>query len=121
MTSDRTVDAYVERLPADQQRIVGALRQIIKSAAPSASESIKWAQPVYEAHGPFAYIKAHRAHVTLGFWRGVALDAGRGVLASSGSKMAHMKLRSANDIPATEIRQLVRAAVKLNRELGSPA
>jgi hypothetical protein len=35
--------------------------------------------------------------------------------------MAHMKLRSANDIPATEIRQLVRAAVKLNRELGSPA
>jgi len=68
MTSDRTVDAYVERLPADQQRIVGALRQLIKSAAPSASESIKWAQPVYEAHGPFAYIKAHRAHVTLGFW-----------------------------------------------------
>ena len=121
MTGRRTVDDYVAALAADQRAIVNALRALVKSAAPRATESFKWAQPVYESNGPFAYIKAHKAHVTLGFWRGVELAAGSGLLETSGSKMAHMKIHTAADIPAAVVRRLVRDAVKLNAVKGDPA
>lgn len=121
MTGRRTVDAYVAELHTDQRAIVNTLRALVKSAAPRATESFKWAQPVYESNGPFAYIKAHKTHVTLGFWRGVELSADSGLLETSGSKMGHMKIRSVVEIPTADVRRLVRAAVKLNALKGNPA
>ena len=114
------VDAYVAALPVAQQEVANRLRRLIADAAPSARESIKWAQPVYEEKGPFAYFKAHRGHVTLGFWRGVELDGGRGVLESSGSRMAHVKLIAVGEIDEPLVRGLVKKAVVLNREKGDP-
>jgi hypothetical protein len=116
----KTVDAFVASLPADQQEIIAAVRRLVLAAAPGATESIKWAQPVYEDHGPFAYIKAGRPHVTFGFWRGVELDAGRDILESSGVKMAHVKLSSVGDIDTRLLQTLVKQAVKLNRSKGDP-
>ncbi|HKW69946.1 MAG TPA: DUF1801 domain-containing protein [Candidatus Dormibacteraeota bacterium] len=75
----------------------------------------------YESNGPFAYIKAHPTYVSFGFWRGVELDAGRGLLESGGEKMAHVKLRSASDIKTAQLSRLVNAAVRLNREKGDPS
>lgn len=40
--------------------IVQSLRRLVLTAAPKAKESSKWAPPVYEDNGPFAYIKAFR-------------------------------------------------------------
>ena len=116
-----TVDAYVLALPPGQQAIANELRAIVRAAAPGATESIKWAQPVYEDHGPFAYFKAHRGHVTFGFWRGVELDGGRGILTSGGSRMAHVRLTAAADIDRPLLSDLVSRAVRLNREQGDPS
>lgn len=116
----RTVDAYVAALPPEQRPIAKALRELVGAAAPGATESIKWAQPVFEDHGPFAYIKGSRGHVTFGFWRGVELDAGRGRLESAGSKMAHVKLNGVGDIRRSQLATLIKQAVKLNREKGDP-
>jgi hypothetical protein len=87
----------------------------VKSAAPQASESIKWAQPVDEDHGPFAYIKAFPRSVNFGFWRGIEIDAGRGRLESSGTRMGHVKLHSVADIDARLLSEYVKQAVELNR------
>lgn len=65
-------------------------------------------------------MKAHSRHVTFGFWRGADLDAG-GVLETSGSKMAHVKLRSASDVDQKVLTRLVKLAVRLNRERGDPS
>ena len=116
----KTVDAYVAALPAGQQEVVAALRRLVLASAPWASESIKWAQPVYEDHGPFAYIKAHRSHVTFGFWRGLELQGGRAILESSGVRMAHVKLTTVGDIDTRLLQSLVKQAVKLNRAQGDP-
>jgi hypothetical protein len=115
-----TVDAYVSALPAGQQKIVTALRQIVKASAPQARESIKWAQPVYELGGPFAYIKAFKEHVNFGFWRGVEIDRGRGILHTGGSQMAHISLRSAKEIDRSLIASMVKDAVSLNQAKGDP-
>ncbi len=58
--------------------------------------------------------------MTLGFWRGVELDAGRGMLDSSGSVMAHMKIRTVSEIDERRITALVKDAVRLNKEKGDP-
>lgn len=93
----------------------------MRAAAPEATEAFKWAQPVFEAGGPFAYIKAFPKHVNFGFWRGVEVDQGRGRLETSGSKMAHVKLRSVFEIDPPLLSDYVRRAVELNRQKGSPA
>jgi hypothetical protein len=117
----RTVDEYVASLTAGQREIVDALRELVRSAAPRATEVFKWAEPVYESNGPFAYIKAHKAHVTLGFWRGAELMQSSSHLETSGSKMAHIKIRTAADIPKADVRRLVQQATKLNAIKGNPA
>ena len=75
---------------------------------------------MFEQNGPLCWIKAHKAHVTLGFWRGLQLPSGAGVIEGSGQKMGHLKLRSAADLQPALIRKLVREAVALNREHGDP-
>jgi hypothetical protein len=115
-----TVDAYVKSLPDEQGKIVEELRRIVRVAAPQSRESIKWAQPVYEHFGPFAYIKAFKSYVNFGFWRGVEIDGGRGQLLTGGSKMAHLSLRSASDINPAQLVRMVREAVRLNEKLGDP-
>src|ERR1700747_2447188 len=103
-----------------QRRIVDEVRKIVRAAAPEATEAYKWAEPVFECDGPFAWVKAHSGHVTFGFWRGVELDGGRGVLQTSGSKMAHVKLRDVKDIDRAALMSMVKDAVRLNREKGDP-
>jgi hypothetical protein len=117
----KTVDDYIAKLPAAQAKLAQALRKAILSASPDEiSEAIKWAQPVFESNGPVCYFKAHKQHVTFGFWRGAALMGLDSRLETSGSKMAHIKLFVADDVDRAHIAALVRAATKLNRVHGDP-
>jgi hypothetical protein len=115
-----TVDDYVAKQPAAQAKTIRRLRAIVKAAAPKAAESIKWGQPVYEQDGPFAFIKAASKHVTFGFRRGTEIPDRTVLLGGSGGVMRHMKISDASQIPAEQIRSMVRAAVRLNREKGDP-
>jgi hypothetical protein len=115
-----TVNDYVKKLPAEQASIVTALRQVVVAAAPAATETIKWAQPVYELNGPMIFIKAHARHVNIGFWRGAQLPDPSKLLEGSGDKMRHVKITHAAAIDAKALTRLIKAAVRLNRELGDP-
>jgi hypothetical protein len=116
----RTVDDYVAAIPAPLGDVVARLRRVIREAAPEALETIKWGQPVYDAGGPFAALKAHARHVTLTFWRGAALpDEGR-LLEGDGDRMRHARFSSVEGVREEAVRELVRAAVELNRDLGDP-
>jgi hypothetical protein len=115
-----TVDAYVAKLSGWQRDTVERLRAIARAASPDLVEAFKWAQPVYESGGPVCYIKAHKNHVTFGFWRGAELMARHPGLETSGIKMAHFKIRRDESIDAAALTPLIREAVKLNREKGDP-
>ena len=116
----KTVDQYVSGLKGWQADVGRQLRKIILGAAPELRESIKWAEPVYESNGPVCHFKAHKNHVTFGFWRGAELRKLSERLESSGSKMAHIKITSANDVLPRDFAALVTAAVELNRSKGDP-
>lgn len=118
--ADKTVDNYITQLENWQAEIVSEVRQIILTAAPEADESIKWAQPVYEINGPFAYIKAFKNSVNFGFWRGVDINDPEGHLQGSGEKMRHFKLTSLDDINKPVFTDYVQQAIKLNLTKGDP-
>lgn len=115
-----TVDGYVQTLPALMQTIVNRLRALVGAASPEAIEAFKWAQPVYEANGPFAYIKAHTNHVNFGFWRGAVLEAPEGVFEGDGTRMRHVKITALTDIDDGLLKGLIQQAVLLNSRLGNP-
>ena len=118
--AEKTVDSYIAQLNVDQAEIVARVRQIILEAAPEADESIKWAQPVYEINGPFAYIKAFKNSVNFGFWRGADINDPDGLLGGSGDKMRHVKLVSLDDIDEAAFKDFVLQAVQLNLTKGDP-
>jgi hypothetical protein len=115
------VDEYIgmqEKWAAD---ILTELRSVIKEYAPDATESIKWAQPVYEDNGPCIYIKAFKKNINFGFWRGVQLEDPKGLLSGTGEKMRHVKIHSVDEMDRDALGAFVKQAVSLNRELGSAA
>jgi hypothetical protein len=118
--AEKTVDEYIKSLDESKGAIVARARAIILAAAPEAKESIKWAQPVFEKGGPFAYIKAFKNSVNFGFWRGIELDDPAGLLQGTGEKMRHIKLTSLEDIQEEAFATLVRQAVEMNQIKGDP-
>jgi hypothetical protein len=116
----KTVEEYVESLGGWKTDVASRVRDIILNTAPKAKESIKWAQPVYDLNGPFAYFKAFKNSVNFGFWRGVDLDDPKGLLQGSGEKMRHVKLTGLDDIDIDSLTDFVKQAVQLNLEKGDP-
>jgi hypothetical protein len=116
----KTVDEYAAAFPGWQAETIGAIRQIIREVAPKATESIKWAQPVWEENGPMIWLKAYKNYVNVGFWRGVELSDPKGLLEGEGSLMRHVKINSLEDLNKPAIKRFVAQAAKLNRAKGNP-
>ena len=58
-----------------------------KQFASYAKEVIKWSQPVYEDDfGPFCFMKAHKNHVNIGFWRGAVMNDHENLLEGDGKR-----------------------------------
>ncbi len=117
---DRTVDDYLaaaEGLPGDVAR---KLYDLLHEVGPELTEAIKWGQPVFSSNGPVCYFRAGRTHVTFGFWRGSQLKKVSSRLESGGDMMAHLKLRTLDDVDDTDIKTLVTKAIALNRDRGDP-
>jgi hypothetical protein len=117
---DKTVDGYISALPGWRGEAVRAIHEAITGAAPGARASIKWAQPVYDANGPFAYIKAFPKAVNFGFWRGAELADPMGLLEGDGDRMRHVTVRSLDGVDLAALVAFTREAVALNAEKGDP-
>jgi hypothetical protein len=102
-----------------QTKVIARLLALVAKAAPDATVTIKWAQPVFELNGPMAYIQVAKAHVTFGFWRGAELADPAGLL-EGGDRMKHVKIKEAGAIDETQLAAFVRAAADLNRAKGDP-
>jgi hypothetical protein len=117
---EQTVEAYLAGMTGELGDAAAILRQLVLDAAPTASESIKWGQPVYEENGPFCYFKVNTDHITFGFWRGTELDDPDGRLLGDGDRMKHIAIRSPDDVDDDILSDWVRQAVDLNRRFGNP-
>jgi hypothetical protein len=117
-----SVDDYIKNQDEWKGNTISKLRQILKKSAPNVKELIKWSQPVFEDdNGPFCFMKAHKNHVNIGFWRGAVLKDPYNILEGEGTKMRHVKIFQDTKINEEALTSFIKQALKLNEELGDPS
>jgi hypothetical protein len=116
----KTVGWYVARMADAQRALAEQVAQVIARVAPEAAASIKWGQPVWEHGGPFAWMRAAKGHLSLGFWRGAELEDPDALLEGSGGRMRHLKLLPGAWVPVEALERLVKQALHLNASKGDP-
>ncbi len=115
-----SVAGYVAGLDGWMKKLAKQIVRDMAELAPDATSAIKWSQPVWEDHGPFAYLRAFATHLNFGFWRGAELSDPDGVLTGKGAKMRHISLQGPDDYDPDQVAVLVREAIALNRSGGDP-
>ena len=71
MNSDKQViDAYIQSYPADVQKSLEELRQLIQSEAPEATERISYGIPTFYQNGNLVHFAAFKNHI--GFYPGAS-------------------------------------------------
>jgi hypothetical protein len=113
-------DAYVAALAGWRRTLVDSLRKAAHAAG-ARDERIKWGHLVFFSNGPVLLIRAEDERVLFGFWRGKRLRALDERLKGNGKyELATIDLREDDTISAAKAKQLVIAAIELNRTLGDP-
>jgi hypothetical protein len=113
-------DAYVAALAGWRRTLVDSLRKAAHAAG-ARDERIKWGHLVFFSDGPVLLIRAEDERVLFGFWRGKRLRALDERLKGNGKyELATIELREDDTISAAKAKQLVSAAIELNRTLGDP-
>ena len=113
-------DAYVAALAGWRRTLVESLRKAAHAAG-ATDERIKWGHLVFFSNGPVLLIRAEDERVLFGFWRGKRLREIDERLKGNGKyELATIELREDDRISAAQAKQLVSAAIELNRTLGDP-
>ena len=97
--------------------VLTALRGLVEELHPDAVESasrkeqtVTWGFPGGKMTAGYAYARAFRGHVNLGFFQGVHLPDPEGLLEGTGKALRHVKLRMPEEALAPAVRALLTAA-----------
>ncbi len=111
------IDMYVDTKPAGLRDIAEKLRKLVKQTVKDTKESVNsWKIPTFESHGPMCFFMVGKYHVTFGFLRGTSLPDPAGLLEGTGKNLRHAKLRTAQQVSRPELRELIEAAARLNKQ-----
>ncbi|WP_340372022.1 DUF1801 domain-containing protein [Peribacillus sp. FSL E2-0218] len=58
-----TIDEYILQFPEEVQEILKTVRNVIKAAAPEASEKISYQMPTFAIHGNLVHFAAYKNHI----------------------------------------------------------
>jgi hypothetical protein len=88
-------DEYLKDQSPKNQRIIRALRRLVKRAEPRLTESVKWGNGCWLGKdGPVAYVYSDTDHVQFGFFNGSALKDPKDLLQGKGQYVRHTKVRA---------------------------
>src|SRR5689334_12878262 len=106
--SDPRIDAYIEKAQPFSQPILKKLRQLIHTACPEVTETIKWGMPSFEYKGPMCGFAAFKQHCVFGFWKTKLIDDPKGYMqersAQGGDAMGNLgRITSVKDLPPDKV------------------
>lgn len=58
-----TIEAYISQFPDEVQTILREMREVIKNAAPMASEKISYQMPTFYLNGNLVHFAAYKKHI----------------------------------------------------------
>ncbi|MGW7538552.1 DUF1801 domain-containing protein [Amycolatopsis sp. NPDC054798] len=109
-----TVAEYVAAQPEALHEVYAVLLPALDDAMPHPAALYHGAPTWKAGKNPVCLAKAYSSYVTLAFWRGQLLTGGS--LEPSAREMAHVKLRSAEDVDSSQITAWVQQALALETE-----
>ncbi len=105
MAKFANVDDYLAALPEGLREVATTLRPVVNAALPGSVEAIYHASPTWSAgekagKNLVCLMKGYSSYVTFALWKGQLVDDPSGRLEASAREMAHVKLRTVDDIDA---------------------
>ena len=59
------IDAYIAQYPKDRQAVLQQMREMIREAAPEATEKISWRMPTFYINGNLVHFAMFKHHIGL--------------------------------------------------------
>jgi len=113
MKSYASIDKYIQQAPVGVRETLRKIRSEIKSAAPNATESIKYGMPTFELHGNLVHFAAMKGH--LGFYPAPSgITAFQKELAAYSTSKGCIRFPYHAALPYTLIKKIVKFRVKEN-------
>jgi uncharacterized protein YdhG (YjbR/CyaY superfamily) len=115
MVKPKTIEEYIYSTPAEVQERLWSLHIAIKSAAPGATESLKWSMPAYSYQKILVTFRAWKNHI--GFYpMPSAIKAFAKELKDYETAEGSIQLPHNKPLPLALIKKIVRFRVKENKE-----
>ncbi len=115
MSGKSDVDAFVRtNVPPQFRDIVEKLRQLMREAAPDASEEIAYRIPMWRRRRIFVFLNPTKKDITFGFARGREFEDKYGLLRGVGKASMHLKFKTAADVKPAVVRYYIEQALKLD-------
>ena len=113
----KTVDEYLEMVPADMKNMLEKLRQTIQKAAPKAEEIISYQIPTYKYLGPLVHFAAFKDHCSLVIINKAILKTLEKELLLYKTTGTTIHFTPAKPLPASLVQKIVKIRIKDNEEL----
>lgn len=119
MSADSPVDIYIANAPEYAKPILLHLLELVYTACPDVTETIKWGIPHFEYKGVICGMAAFKNHCAFTFWKAPLMKDPLGILDVNREKgMGHLgRITCLEDLPAGDIMiSYIREAVELNEK-----
>jgi len=112
-TAKQQVDAYIAAAPRPARPMLRALRRIIRSCAPDATEKLSYGMPYYHYQGRLTYFAAFTRHVSL-YVMGRSKLRFADEMRRYQTSASTLRFPFGTEIPVRLVTKLVRARVQEN-------
>jgi hypothetical protein len=120
MNPSDQITAYIDALGDWRGTTVARFRAVIRAASPDLVEQWKWSTPVWSSQGNVLAVGAFQDHVKLNFFKGASLDDPTGLFNAGLDAKATRAVDLHQGDRLEALRDLIRAAVALNRAPARP-
>jgi uncharacterized protein YdhG (YjbR/CyaY superfamily) len=110
------VDDYLATVPADARAALMKLRQVIRAAAPRATEGISYQIPTFKHHGPLVAFAAFKDHCGFYVMSPEVMRAHAAELEGYVLGKGSIRFQASKPLPASLVRKLVRARIAENEK-----
>ena len=110
-----TVDEFVEaRVLLEFHPVVAALRELMRQAAPNATEMISYGIPAYKGRKIFAVISPTKKDITFSFTHGSEFEDKYELLKGVGKIARHVKIKNLQEFNKDALRYYIKQALEID-------
>ena len=109
------IDEYIAEFTPETQKLLHAMRETIRKAAPKAEETIKYAIPTFTLNGNLVHFAAYKTHI--GFYPApMGIEAFKKETAPYEAGKGTLQFPLDKPLPLSLVNKIVKFRVKVNTE-----